>query len=72
MLKAEIIHIKWAGIDFKCPHCSKEYDDRNEIYLKRLNKNKHCQTKIKCSCKNTFGLTANYMGNLESYKLLKK
>jgi transposase-like protein len=71
MEKAEIIHIKLAGIDFKCPHCSKDYDDRNEIYLRRLNKNKNCQTRIKCSCKHTFGLTANYMGNLESYKLTK-
>ena len=29
-----------ADIDFKCPHCSKQYSDVDGKYLDRINKNK--------------------------------
>ena len=61
--------ICFAKIDFKCPHCGKEYDDNEEKYLERSSKNKCGYTKIKCNCGKTFGMTYNYMSDAVSFKI---
>ena len=58
-----------SGTDFKCPYCGKEYSDIDDKYLDRCNKNKSGTTKIKCDCKESFGMTYNYMGDAVSFKL---
>jgi len=62
------IHICMSKTDFKCPHCGKQYDDENEIYLNRCNKNKIGCVKKKCDCGNKFFIAYNYMGDIESFK----
>lgn len=61
--------ICFAKIDFKCPHCKKEYDDRDDKYVDRCNKNKSGYTKIKCQCGKRFGMTYNITGQAVSYEL---
>lgn len=67
-----IIHISFSKIDFNCPHCDKEYDDRDDIYINRINKNKTGITKQLCSCGKKFGITYNYKGYIVSFKLERK
>ena len=50
----------FASEDFFCPHCNKHYNEDNEIYVKRINKNKRGYTKITCECKGKFYLTQGY------------
>jgi len=67
--KIKDVIICFAGIDFNCPFCNKEYSDIDDKYVDRCNKNKSMITKIKCSCGERFGMTYNYMGNAVSFKL---
>jgi hypothetical protein len=47
-----------------------DYDDRDEKYLNRCNKNKSAFTKIICSkCGEKFGMAFNIIGNAVSFKL---
>lgn len=64
-----MIHINFAKIDFKCPHCNKDYSDIDDKYVNRCNKNKNGCTTIKCDCENRFGMTYNIMGNAISFEL---
>jgi len=64
-----IIHISYDKIDFKCPHCNKEYLDSDDKYVNRCNDNKCGYTKIKCSCSETFGMTYDYMGQAVGFDL---
>jgi len=59
--------IDFAKTDFKCPRCKKQYNDRNEKYLARCQKNKSGITKIKCECGKPFYITYNYMGDSVSF-----
>lgn len=61
--------ITLADTEFKCPYCKKQYDDIDNKYLDRCNKNKSCTTTIKCKCKHKFGFTYNIMGDAVSFKL---
>lgn len=61
--------IDFAKVDFKCPYCKKEYDDSNDFYLNRCNKNKKGYTKIKCSCGEIFGFTYNHTGDAVGFSL---
>lgn len=58
-----------SKIDFKCPYCLKQYEDDDDIYLNRCNKNKSNFTKIKCTCDNKFGFTYDITGTARSFKL---
>jgi hypothetical protein len=59
--------IDFADIRFQCPHCSKQYEDVDEKYLKCINKNKTWTTKVKCECNKTFSLTVEYTGKFITY-----
>jgi len=59
----------FAKTDFQCPNCEKWYDDINDKYLNRCNRNKSWATKIKCGCGNHFYMTYNYMGDAVSFCL---
>lgn len=53
--------------DFKCPHCLKDYNDGNDVYLKRCNKNKSNNTKINCSCGKVFYMTYDITSEAVSF-----
>lgn len=55
--------------DFKCPYCQKKYDDKDDVYLDKCNKNKSQLTRIKCKCGNKFGFTYDMTGDAISFKL---
>ena len=61
------IHL--AETNFKCPYCGKDYNDDNDEYLDRCNKNLSSYTKIKCTCGERFGMTYNYMSDAGGFKL---
>lgn len=61
--------IDFAKTDFICPHCFKKYDDLDNKYLDRCNKNKSGYTTIKCECEMTFGMTYDIMGEAVSFEL---
>ena len=57
-----------SKIDFKCPHCEKEHDDRDDKYLNKCNKNKSGITIITCDgCKRKFGMTYDITGQAVSF-----
>lgn len=66
-----LIHISFAKIDFKCPHCKKKYSDENDKYVTRCNNNKSGCTNIKCDCGNGFTMTYDMMGQAVAFKLIK-
>ena len=59
--------IDFAKTDFKCPACKKEYNDYDDKYVNRCNKNKTGITKVKCECGKSFWMTYNYMGDAVSF-----
>jgi len=59
--------IDFAKTDFKCPWCGKQYNDIDEKYLARCQKNKSGITKIKCECGKPFYMTYNYVGDSVSF-----
>ena len=61
------VFIDLANTEFKCPHCDKIYNDDDDKYLKKCNKNKSCYTKVKCECGKPFCMTYNYMGDAVSF-----
>lgn len=63
--------IDLAKVDFKCPHCKKEYNDIDDKYLNRCNKNKSGITRIKCECNNIFYITYDYMSNAVAFTIQK-
>ena len=61
--------ICFSKTNFSCPECGKEYNDDNDKYLNRCNKNKSFCTTVKCeSCGNNFGVTYDYKGDMVSFK----
>lgn len=64
-----LIHIKFAKIDFYCPHCKMQYSDDDDKYLDRCNKNKSGCTTIKCICQEKFGMTYNIQGDAVGFEL---
>ena len=62
----------FSKIDFKCPYCKKEYDDRDDLYLDKCNRNKCGWTKIKCSCSKRFGMTYNYKSDAVAFEIISK
>ena len=60
--------IDFLKVDFSCPYCKKSYNDIDEKYLKRCEKNKNWCTKINCSCGKSFYMTYNYKGDAISFK----
>jgi len=57
-----------SKIEFTCPKCKTQYDDLNETYLNRCNKNKYGFTRTKCkNCGVNFYVTYNYMGDIQSF-----
>ena len=69
-MEDQIIHMSFAGTKFKCPYCKKEYNDSDDKFLNRCNKNIKGYTKINCSCKNRFGMTYNIIGDAVGFKLI--
>lgn len=59
--------IDFGKTEFKCPHCNKKYDDEDDKYLDRINKNKNWCTKIKCKCDKTFELTFDSTGDFITF-----
>ena len=59
--------IDLAKTDFKCPTCENEYNDIDDKYLEKCERNKSGCTKIKCECGSPFYMTYNYMGDAVSF-----
>jgi hypothetical protein len=59
--------IDFDKTDFECPTCKKQYNDMDDKYLKRCQRNKQGITKIKCKCGKPFFATYNYMGDAVSF-----
>lgn len=59
-------------IDFNCPHCKKKYNDEDDKYLDRCNRNKSFITKIKCDCGNKFGMCYDITGQARGFDLTNK
>lgn len=59
--------IDFAKTDFKCPVCKKQYNDYDDKYVDRCNRNKTGTTKIRCECGRCFWMTYNYMGEAVSF-----
>lgn len=59
--------ITLADTDFKCPHCDKQYNDTDDVYLNKTIKNKSGCTSIKCECENTFMMTYDITGKAVSF-----
>ncbi len=66
------IFIKFANTEFLCPNCARYYNDENDKYLKKLNRNKYCRTSIKCECGTKFYITPTYCGDLASFEMPEK
>lgn len=65
--------IDFARIEFSCPYCEKRYDDRNEKYLKRLNKIKRTYLKKRCVyCGKRFGIAVDMQGDIVGFNLQEK
>ena len=60
--------IDFSDTSFSCPHCKKKFDDVDDKYLKRVNKNKSSCAKVKCDCKETFSLISDYKGDFITFK----
>lgn len=63
------LFLDFSNTKFNCPYCGKEYDDVNDKYLDRCNKNKHFNTRVSCLCGNRFYLTVDYKSDFVTYKL---
>ena len=61
-----------ANTDFNCPYCDKEYNDKDDVYLNKTNRNKNNCTSIKCECGNKFMMTYDMTGKAKSFKTLDK
>jgi len=59
--------IDFAKTDFSCPNCGKEYNDTDDKFLKRCQRNKSGTTKIKCECRKPFFMTYNYKSDAVSF-----
>ena len=57
-----------SRIDFECPYCGKGYDDIDDIYLGRCNRNKSGITTKTCNCGKRFGICYDYTGNMVSFE----
>lgn len=67
-MKNKIIHIKFADIIFRCPHCKKKYIDKDEKYYYRIDKAKSQIARIKCiKCGNNFQLTYDITSKLVTW-----
>jgi len=64
--------IDFSNTNFLCPYCDKKYNDLDDKYLNRCNKNKFGYTRIYCECKNIFYFTYDYKGDSVSFKPVKK
>jgi len=64
-----LVHISFAKIDFECPYCGLKYEDNEDKYLDRCNKNKSGYTKIKCKCGNRFGFVYDITGQALGFML---
>lgn len=59
--------LDFSGTRFSCPNCGKQYDDIDDEYLERCNKNKSGTTKINCECGSPFYMTYNIRGDAVSF-----
>ena len=59
--------MKLTKLEFRCPQCGNVYQDLNEKYLKRTQKNKSWTTKVHCSCGCSFNLTYNCKGKAVTF-----
>ena len=66
--RLENCFLDFAKTDFTCPYCGKQYNDDNDKYLDRCNKNKNWSTKIKCECGKYFYMTYDFKGDAVSFK----
>ena len=54
--------LDFDNTNFNCKCCNKQYNDNDNKFVERCNKNKKSKTKIKCDCGNVFFVTYNYIG----------
>jgi hypothetical protein len=64
-----LVSVRFAGIDFSCPHCQEEYIDDEDIYVDRCNRNKSGTTRKKCVCGRWFGIAYDYTGQAIGFPL---
>ena len=58
-----MIHIKFAKTDFNCPHCGKEYTEKD--YKRQLEKAKQGFTYKTCKfCETKIGIAIDYRGDV--------
>lgn len=63
------VYLSLSNINFECPYCAKSYSDDDDKYLNRCNKNSSGYTRIKCDCKNIFGMAYDIKCQAVSFKL---
>jgi transposase-like protein len=66
--KGFTIHLHFQDTRFKCPHCKKKYNDKDDKYHNRINKNKTMVTKVKCTCGIVFYLAVDYTGKFQTFE----
>lgn len=65
----DFVFLEVAKIDFKCPFCEKEYNDSDEKYLDRINRNKQGFVTKTCICGERFGIACDMYGPMVSFEL---
>lgn len=63
------VHITFDRTDFKCAYCEKQYNDDENKYLDRCNRNRTGTTYITCSCGKKFGMTYDVTGQAVGFDL---
>ena len=66
-MQMNTIFLDLAKVEFKCPRCKKDYNDSDDKYLNRCNKNKSWATRIKCQCGKSFYMTYDMMGDAVTF-----
>jgi len=59
-----------ARINFECPNCGNQYQDKDDKYLDKVNKNRSGYTRINCDrCSERFGITYDITGDAVGFTL---
>lgn len=65
--------IDLSSTEFECLYCGEKHNDSDDKFCKRIEKNKCGYTMVTCQkCSRKFYVTADYMGDLQSFTLKKE